>query len=505
MGVSRFVTTQPLNANMSGNLLFVGLLALIQLSWATALSGLRQGGAGSALAASAAAVLEEDEMFVDLALEGRVFHNLPPLLLTSQCVREQEFYLRRLHALLTDFLALMPLKVKELRNRADDAARNACMHEQEGIQYTVPLAGQHFPQLLGSLAELYKGDPLDLNLSGLYWAPTETDQGRHSTPAKQIALYKFVRLAGDLLMPSLFVPYVTMLTGLADSPASAPHCFKLLKLNSSSSSNVCLDHFFQSLGQYHANLQQQGRQGGGESTIYRSQPLTRGISPQEVAGLTAVLELSTVLAERCEAARVAMAEHPAWSVVPTILGLIQCSVPTTIKARLVGLLSALAASPDLVHPLWSAIEGASLMAGNNRPGLIAELEEVEARQEEFPLTRASLTLLDKLTDTEIPGSLGAGARAPGFQPYLSYIQVTWDISTQIILLVTGQCFSSLLNKNIQTTQRALDRCRTQSEVAPQAGLRVSTESGRLPRRRGRTWTQSWFPHSLPPAPNFPAA
>ena len=63
------------------------------------------------------------------------------------------------------------------------------------------------------------------------------------------------------------------------------------------------------------------------------------------------------------------------------------------------------------------------MAGNNRPGVIAELEEVEVRQEECPLTRASLTLLDKLTDTEIPGSLGAGARAPGFQPYLSYIQV----------------------------------------------------------------------------------
>ena len=138
-----------------------------------------------------------------------------------------------------------------------------------------------------------------------------------------------------------------------------------------------------------------------------------------MAGLTTVLELSTVLAERCEAARVAMAEHPAWSVVPTILGLIQCSVPTTIKARLVGLLSALAALADLVHPLWSAIEGASLMAGNNRPGLIAELEEVEVRQEEFPLTRASL---DKLTDTEIPGSLGAGARPPGVQLYLSYIQ-----------------------------------------------------------------------------------
>ena len=69
---------------------------------------------------------------------------------------------------------------------------------------------------------------------------------RH-TPAKQIALYKFVRLAGDLLMPSLFVPYVQMLAGLADSPASAVHCFNLLKMNcngGANSSNVSLDHFF---------------------------------------------------------------------------------------------------------------------------------------------------------------------------------------------------------------------------------------------------------------------
>ena len=65
----------------------------------------------------------------------------------------------------------------------------------------------------------------------------------------QVALYKFVRLAGDLLMPNLFVPYVTMLTGLADSPAAAPYCFNLLKLNGNGSSNVSLDHFFQSLQQ----------------------------------------------------------------------------------------------------------------------------------------------------------------------------------------------------------------------------------------------------------------
>ena len=35
----------------------------------------------------------------------------------------QEFHVRRLHCLLTDFIVLMPLKLKELRNRADETAR----------------------------------------------------------------------------------------------------------------------------------------------------------------------------------------------------------------------------------------------------------------------------------------------------------------------------------------------------------------------------------------------
>ena len=44
---------------------------------------------------------------------------------------------------------------------------------------------------------------------------------------------------------------------------------------------------------------------------------------------------------------------------------------------------------------------------------MAELEEVEARQEEFPLTRAFLQLLDTLTKVEIPGALGASNGQPG--------------------------------------------------------------------------------------------
>ena len=399
------------------------MLSVLQFAWSMALAGLRTWTVGVPHAASH---LEEDEMFMDLALEGKVFHHLPSLVLSSPSFMKEEFYQRRLHTIVTDFLTLMPLKIKELRNHADDSARNALMHEQEGIQYTAPLSGQHFSQILTTVSQMYAGDSLDLSLADLYCCLTESSgaaDSRHC-PAKHVAFYKFVRLAGDLLMPSLYyVPYVKMLTGLADTTNAAPHCFSLLKLNGSGSSNVSLDHFFSSLSQYHSNLQQAAPHTGPDHTIYRTVPLNKGISPQEIAGLSSVLDLVTVLASRSDQARVAMAEHPGWSVVPTVLGLLGCSVPTQVKAKLVEFLVALAKTADIVHPLWQAVESAQLVASlGTRPGLVGELEEVETRAEEFPLTRSFLQLLDRLTDVEIPGALGAGSRQPGFLPYLAFIQ-----------------------------------------------------------------------------------
>ena len=282
---------------------------------------------------------------------------------------------------------------------------------------------QHFSQLLVTISSLYARDKLELGLADLYWCSTKLADTRHC-PAKQVALYKFLRLAGDLLMPSLYVPYINMLAGLADTPRAAVHCFSLLKQNSAGSSTVSLDHFFSSLSQYYTNL---GQFGGStparpDMTIYRSAgPHSRGISPAEITGLGSVLDLVTVLAARCDQARLAMAEHPGWSLVPSLLGLLSCAVPTQIKAKLLQLLAAIARTPDIVHPLWQALEGAGLLAGS-RAGLVAELEEVEARQEEFPLTRAFLQLLDTLTNVEIPGALGAGTRQPGFLPGLTFVQ-----------------------------------------------------------------------------------
>ena len=42
----------------------------------------------------------------------------------------KEFYLKRLHQLISDFLILMPIKIKELRQRADETSRTIQMYAQ---------------------------------------------------------------------------------------------------------------------------------------------------------------------------------------------------------------------------------------------------------------------------------------------------------------------------------------------------------------------------------------
>ena len=47
---------------------------------------------------------------------------------------------------------------------------------------------------------------------------------------------------------------------------------------------------------------------------------------------------------------------------------------------------------------------------------------MEARNEEFPMTRGFLSLMSTLTDIPVPVGLGAGYRAPGFEPYLDFLR-----------------------------------------------------------------------------------
>jgi len=53
--------------------------------------------------------------------------------------------------------------------------------------------------------------------------------------------------------------------------------------------------------------------------------------------------------------------------------------------------------------------------------LKAELDDLETRNEEYPLTIALLKLLSTLTEQPVPNLLGSSTRTPGFDPYLNFI------------------------------------------------------------------------------------
>lgn len=51
-----------------------------------------------------------------------------------------------------------------------------------------------------------------------------------------------------------------------------------------------------------------------------------------------------------------------------------------------------------------------------------ELNEIESRAEEYPLTRAFCHLIGTLVESSFPSNLGAGLRPPGFEPYLDFLR-----------------------------------------------------------------------------------
>uniref|UniRef100_A0A8D1XFV4 Nucleoporin 205 n=1 Tax=Sus scrofa TaxID=9823 RepID=A0A8D1XFV4_PIG len=417
-----------------------GLQATVRLAWALALRGISQLPDVTALAE----FTEADEAMAELAVADNVFLFLTEAVVVSENFYQEEFYIRRIHNLITDFLALMPMKVKQLRNRADEDARMIHMSMQMGNEPPISLRRdlEHLMLLIG---ELYKKNPFNLELALEYWCPSEPLQtstilgsylgvAHQRPPQRQVVLSKFVRQMGDLLPPTIYIPYLKMLQGLANGPQCAHYCFSLLKVNGSShveniqgagGSPVSWEHFFHSLMLYHEHLRKDLP--SADSVQYRHLP-SRGITQKEQDGLIAFLQLTSTIITWSENARLALCEHPQWTPVVVILGLLQCSIPPVLKAELLKTLAAFGKSPEIAASLWQSLEYTQILQTVRVPsqrqaiGIEVELNEIESRCEEYPLTRAFCHLISTLVESSFPSNLGAGLRPPGFDPYLQFLR-----------------------------------------------------------------------------------
>ncbi|KOC62474.1 Nuclear pore complex protein Nup205 [Habropoda laboriosa] len=402
------------------------LRGIVQFAFAVSLTTIKTGSNVQALN-----ITTEDERLLEAALSNKCFHFMVKVLFKNKSIYQEEFYLRYFHSLVSDFILLMPLKVKDLRSRADESMRLIQAYQQEGIEPPLNL-DNHFEYLMLTVAELYKEDPLKLDLVMDYWCH-HSDSTHTSVPAyinrlpsRQVALFKFVRLAGEILPAGLFVPYLKMIASLASSPQAARQAFNFLKPNGSSgSTTISWDHFFNSLSRYYINLRKELPPN--QDTVYRQRSHPKGITPEEVKGLEAVLLVVQVIAKNDEMSRIAICDHPGWKVLPSLIGLVSCGISIPLKGVLIRTLAALARSPESSSTVWQSLETAQILStiptiSSYQPrGVQTELEEIESKKDEYPLTRAMLELLDVLTDFPIPRLLGMGQRNPGFDPYLHFI------------------------------------------------------------------------------------
>lgn len=433
-----------------------GLRGIIQFAFAVALTTIK-----TAANIQILNITTEDERLLEAALTNKCFHFMAEILFKNKSIYYEEFYLRYFHSLISDFILLMPLKVKDLRSRADESMRLIQAYQQEGIEPPLNL-DNHFEYLMLTIAELYKEDPLKLKLVNDYWCYTDSTHTSDSAHIKrslsrEVALFKFVRLAGEILPAGLFVPYLKMIASLACSPEAAKQAFSFLKPNgkylffsgilfivflikiknikkskkifigSSGSTTISWDHFFKSLSLYYDNLRTELPPS--QDTVYRQRSHPKGITPEEVKGLEAVLLVVRVIAKNDieDRLRRDIYYHPGWKVIPSLIGLVSCGISIPLKSVLIRTLAALVMSSETSFTVWQSLEAAQIVPNiptisSYQPrGVQTELEEIESKKDEYPLTRAMLELLDVLTNFPILRLSGMGQRNPGFDQYLRFI------------------------------------------------------------------------------------
>ncbi|XP_065223054.1 nuclear pore complex protein Nup205 [Planococcus citri] len=399
-----------------------GLQAMMQFALGVTVASLRN----TSVAAFPRGITDEDDSLVSLALNNGVFSFAYSTFIRNEVIQNEEFYMRRIHSLFTDFIVLMPLKVKELRVRAEEISRTTQIYQQEGLNPPGSLE-HHFELMLKIMIRLYSRDPLGLKLHLDFWFDDSIKTSKSISIKKfsqQVSLFKFLKQTGDSLPPALFVAYLELISSLAACPDSARQAFKLFKC--SDVSTLTWDHFFKSFHKYYNNLRLE--QPAISDTMYRHRSLyPKGINPMEIQGLQAVLSVIRHISEHDDISRLAFCENLEWSCISILLGLVTCSIDVSLKADIVLTLSALAKSPEIGNIIWKNLETTQVIptvptTNNYQPrGVQAELEEVESKNEEFPLTRAVLNLINVLIDNPMPRLLGAGSRTPGFDPYLNYV------------------------------------------------------------------------------------
>lgn len=397
-----------------------------------------------------------------------------------------------------------------------------------------------FEDFLNLLSDLYSNDPLKLELCLNYWiadnhANTATDMVYQNLTQKQVSLFKFVRyfLSSDILSSSIYIAYINLLKGLSTGEESSEHCFLFLQNNahfydSSQNLKISFNHILSAFERYYEffridlqqnqlNIQQQNlnnfNQPGGSMKTHHHH---KTIAQNELQGLISVCKLVTQIVTYNEKIRMLLfdfqygetnnisysgfsfSENKIYNnqscSFPTLMfGLLTCPIPTLLKGEIYKVISSMCLSKHIATNTWQLLENSQILQTSSyaqsyaRSDIKLELEEIEAREENYPSLHSFLSLIKNLvSNSNIPDNLGLGLRAKnaifGFQPYLQFLinsvflktfyrvyknpQEKWELTNE-----TLKIFDQILNR---FTVERIQMLESQGSSSSQTGLFKTT-------------------------------
>ncbi|XP_074596167.1 nuclear pore complex protein Nup205 [Brevipalpus obovatus] len=351
---------------------------------------------------------EEDEI-LDEIIDNKLFESMTRLLAQNVHIFGDNFYLTRIHDIISDFIALFPLKIKELRDKGDEEGRIVAIYVAEHLQIPNHIK-RNLEKLLYLMAEIYSHDTI--GLSADLWSGS-LEESR--LLPKCVAFRKFIRSLIDSPLPQvLHVPVLKLLTSFANvSPFNVYNCLKCTGITQNA--QFSLDHFFTTLQNYFSSII-----GSDKNNLQTTQFASHqrqvanftlvNLSLVELDILCSILNLVENIVKNDRNCCSSLAENQRYSCISTLVGLLMGPVPRKLKAAILSCLSGFAhLSASIALSIWIKLDVvlpksqiatstfASIRRNMNwQSGIALEIEDIEPRNEEYPITIAFLSAINSL-------------------------------------------------------------------------------------------------------------
>ncbi|KAI2804817.1 hypothetical protein BLOT_003805 [Blomia tropicalis] len=354
----------------------------------------------------------DEEKMIDSVIDENVFEQLYKLIAQNGNLYKEEFFVRRINTLHCDFIVNMNQKIKELRDKADESGRILNAFSAESIKPFSSLSLQ-FESFLKYLASFYLFDTYEL--SSQFWVTLE--HGKTVTHKQQV-LHKFVRNLHESFFPQiLHASVINFFRSLARS--SAFNVFNLIKNTGFHTSiQFSIGSFSEALHHYLCAVRGTDNKDRisastftliGNNLINIHTPSNKVLI--EADTICAIVNLIEEIVKNDRTCCVAIAESQQYGFIPNMVNILRCAVPRELKSKILTCFAAFAKTPSVSTLIWKEID--TILPRYNQGilshqklwqnGIAIEIEEIEVKNEEYPITIGFLELMNILFSHYEPG------------------------------------------------------------------------------------------------------